>query len=119
MARCWRGLGVATYVTVMHAANTGLMLVELALNRLQLRGWHCFFCGWWATAYTAFQFFVWYPLTNQWVYTFMNTGTIQVVPWMVGLLAGHYFFFFVAYYLARIKNCGSTAGGGRGSSINR
>ena len=104
---------------IMHACNTVLMLVELALNRLPMRRWHCFFPGWWATIYALFQTFVWFPLTNQWMYTFMNTGTLFVIPWFLGLLAGHYFFYFVAYSLSRLKSCGHGAGPNYRHSLNR
>ena len=81
---------------MVHGLNSVFMLVELCLNRLPIRPWHVFFTGWWATAYCIFQCFIWFPLKGQWMYPFMYTGTIMVIPWMLGLLLLHWTFFGVA-----------------------
>ena len=64
----------------------------------------------WASAYALFQDFIWWPLHRQWMYFFMQTNTLMVIPWMLGLLIIHWFFFALVYYLAVCKSrcgCGS------------
>ena len=89
---------------MVHGLNSVFMLVELCLNRLPIRPWHVFFTGWWATAYCIFQCFIWFPLKGQWMYPFMYTGTIMVIPWMLGLLLLHWVFFGVALGLSRLRD---------------
>lgn len=67
-------------------------------------------CGRWATAYMIFQDFLWYPLQHQWMYFFMQTDTLMVIPWMLGLLIVHWLFYGVICCLAMCKlrcGCGS------------
>ena len=49
----------------------------------------------WAGRYALYQLFFLYPLsTNRhWAYPFMDTGTLWVLPWMLGLLALHVIIF--------------------------
>eukprot|EP01046_Picozoa_sp_COSAG06_P024159 COSAG06_NODE_1954_length_7985_cov_27.960817_1_plen_162_part_00 len=57
-----------------------------------------------------FQDFIWWPLHHQWMYFFMQTNTLMVIPWMLGLLIIHWIFFVLVYYLVACKSrcgCGS------------
>lgn len=44
-----------------------------------------------APRYLFYQLFLLYPLSpnGHWAYPFMDTSTLWVVPWMLGLLALH------------------------------
>ena len=90
---------------VVHGMNSLFIFIELVFSRLPIRPWHVFFTGWWATAYCVFQDFFWYPLHHQWMYFFMDTGALAVVPWMLGLLAVHWLFFFLSYSVQSCKGC--------------
>jgi hypothetical protein len=68
----------------VHGLNVVFLLVELLLNSLPLRPASAIFVTWWALLYAAFSFLVWYPFTHSWVYFFMDTGTIMIVPWITG-----------------------------------
>jgi hypothetical protein len=48
-----------------------------------------------AGRYVLYQLFFLYPLSpnGHWAYPFMDTGTLWVVPWMLGLLALHVIIF--------------------------
>jgi hypothetical protein len=81
---------VSTDNLSQHAANSVIMLLELLLNKLRLRPLNGVLVGLWALAYCAFAIFVWYPLVHFWVYPFMDSATMQVIPWQLGLLVGHW-----------------------------
>lgn len=42
-------------------------------------------------SYVVYQLFLLYPLSpnRHWAYPFMDTSTIMVIPWMLGLLSLH------------------------------
>ena len=64
----------------------------------------------WAATYAIFQFFIWYPLHHMWMYFFMQTNTLMVLPWTLGLLIVHWLFFGLVCCVARSKSrygCGS------------
>ena len=68
----------------------------------------------WPSLYTLYQIFLLYPLGNgHWAYPFMNTNTILVVPWLVGLVVLHLVFFGSCFGLGRLCKRG---GGNEGVS---
>ena len=88
---------------VQHAINSAMMLLEMTFNKLRLRPLHAVFVGLWSLAYSAFAIFVWYPLTHLWVYPFLDTATMTIIPWQLGLLIGHWVFYSLCYCVIAAK----------------
>eukprot|EP01048_Picozoa_sp_COSAG05_P013257 COSAG05_NODE_1394_length_4994_cov_33.750358_2_plen_432_part_00 len=88
---------------VQHAANSAMMVLEMMLNKLQLRPLYGVFVGLWALTYSAFAIFLWFPFTHLWVYSFLNTATMEIIPWQLGLLIGHWVLYFMCYCVSLAK----------------
>jgi hypothetical protein len=109
----------------VRAANSVLMVLEMALNNLPMRKAHFLFCGWWAACYGVFNIFVLQPIAGghaaAWtctsghclVYPFMSMHEpprgLGVVLWMCGLCALHGCLYFVARAVVMAKTLGCVA----------
>lgn len=106
---------------MMHAANSLFMVLEMVLNKLPMHKAHFVFVGWWALAYAFFNIFIYQPITHDLVYPFMNPVEppleLGLVMWMLGLLIGHWFFYFVARAVVMTKTLGCVAYCGRCESL--
>ena len=109
----------------VHGVNGLLMLTELLLNRLPIKTGSIAFVTWWALLYAGFSCefvifrspflpshpqsaaacadLVYFPFTHTWVYFFMNTATMLVVPWITALTLIHWLFFGMAYAASGCK----------------
>lgn len=119
------GGGCERHNLAVHAANSVLMVLEMALNNLPMRKAHFLFCGWWAACYGVFNIFVLQPIAGghaaAWtctsghclVYPFMSMHEpprgLGVVLWMCGLCALHGCLYFVARAVVMAKTLGCVA----------
>ena len=51
-----------------------------------------------------YNIFLLWPIGHHWAYPFMDTGTIMVLPWLLGLLSLHVVFFAACLGIVRRTN---------------
>ncbi len=51
-----------------------------------------------------YNIFLLWPIGHHWAYPFMDTGTIMVLPWLLGLLILHGVFFAACLGIVRRTN---------------
>jgi hypothetical protein len=88
-----------------HFVTSMSFLVELFLSKQSVRWEHLIFTATWALSYIVFSWpMVAFGALDEWPYFFLDAQTPWVLAWYLGLYLLDIFFYFVFYFIGRLRD---------------